>query len=211
MTSSEITSGSFAVWCLRTLMLATKGFLYADSPLLHHASMLSTCAPQALLHFSQRTAAPAEGRQSGPAALCQCCVPCVAVCLAADPEEMRYLLAMAHRALYDGHYGALASLYVTARDVTIDAPGVDVRAVRLGGDRVVVWYGEDDAFVPPSHGAWLAQHFGAQVRMLNGYGHAGATVIDMAQFLEVLIGPAPETYYEDMYGGPVDLDDAIIR
>ena len=79
-----------------------------------------------------------------------------------------------------------ALMYMMARDVALDLPGLDPRNVELSGDRVVVWYAADDEDCPPSHGKWLAEHFGARTRVFDGYGHIGGAVIDHAGFLEEL-------------------------
>lgn len=76
-----------------------------------------------------------------------------------------------------------AMMYMMARDVALDLPGLDPRNVALSGDRVVVWYAADDEDCPPSHGKWLAEHFGARTRVFEGYGHIGGALIDHAGFL----------------------------
>ncbi len=40
--------------------------------------------------------------------------------------------------------------------------------------------------IPPSHGKWLAEHFGARTRVFDGYGHIGGAFIDHAGFLREL-------------------------
>ena len=77
-------------------------------------------------------------------------------------------------------------MYMMARDVALDLPGLDPRNVPLTGDRVVVWYAADDEDCPPSHGKWLAEHFGARTRIFEGYGHIGGAFIDQPAFLEEL-------------------------
>ena len=79
-----------------------------------------------------------------------------------------------------------AMMYMMARDVALDLPGLDPRNVELSGDRVVVWYAADDEDCPPSHGKWLAEHFGARTRVFDGYGHIGGALIDHAGFLKEL-------------------------
>ena len=78
-------------------------------------------------------------------------------------------------------------MYMMARDVALDLPGLDPRNVRLSGDRVVVWYAADDEDCPASHGKWLAEHFGARTRVFEGYGHLGGAVIDHPGFLRELM------------------------
>ncbi len=77
-------------------------------------------------------------------------------------------------------------MYMMARDVALDLPGLDPRNVPLTGDRVVVWYAADDEDCPPSHGKWLAEHFGARTRVFEGYGHIGGAFIDHPAFLREL-------------------------
>ncbi|MCY4011547.1 MAG: hypothetical protein OXG82_02395 [Gammaproteobacteria bacterium] len=77
-------------------------------------------------------------------------------------------------------------MYMMARDVALDLPGLDPRNVTLSGDRVVVWYAADDEDCPPSHGKWLAEHFGARTRVFEGYGHLGGALIDHPGFLREL-------------------------
>ncbi len=79
-----------------------------------------------------------------------------------------------------------AMMYMMARDVALDLPGLDPRNVALSGDRVVVWYAADDEDCPPSHGKWLAEHFRARTRVFEGYGHIGGALIDHAGFLREL-------------------------
>lgn len=79
-----------------------------------------------------------------------------------------------------------ALMYMMARDVALDLPGLDPRNVELSGDRVVVWYAADDEDCPPSHGKWLSEHFGARTRVFAGYGHIGGALIDHAGFLKEL-------------------------
>ena len=81
-----------------------------------------------------------------------------------------------------------AMMYMMARDVALDLPGLDPRNVELAGDRVVVWYAADDEDCPPSHGKWLAEHFGAKTRVFEGYGHIGGAMIDHAGFIRELTG-----------------------
>lgn len=81
-----------------------------------------------------------------------------------------------------------AMLYMMARDVALDLPGLDPRNVELSGDRVVVWYAADDEDCPPSHGEWLAKHFGARTRVFDGYGHVGGAMIDHGGFIRELMG-----------------------
>ena len=81
-----------------------------------------------------------------------------------------------------------AMMYMMARDVALDLPGLDPRNVELAGDRVVVWYAADDEDCPPSHGKWLAEHFGARTRVFEGYGHIGGAMIDHAGFIRELTG-----------------------
>lgn len=80
------------------------------------------------------------------------------------------------------------TLHMMASDVGLDLPGLDPRKIELSDDRVVVWYAADDADCPPSHGEWLAKHFRAKTRVLDGYGHFGGAYIDQPQFIEELIG-----------------------
>ena len=94
------------------------------------------------------------------------------------PEELRAMT---------GSTIPLESLtYMMARDVALDLPGLDPRNVTLSGDRVVVWYAPDDEDCPPSHGKWLAEHFGARTRVFEGYGHLGGALIDHPGFLREL-------------------------
>ena len=79
-----------------------------------------------------------------------------------------------------------ALMYMMARDVGLDLPGLDPRNVALSGNRVVVWYAADDEDCPPSHGKWLAEHFRARTRVFEGYGHIGGALIDHAGFLAEL-------------------------
>lgn len=81
-----------------------------------------------------------------------------------------------------------AMLYMMAKDVAMDLPGLDPRNVELSGDRVVVWYASDDEDCHPSHGEWLAKHYKAKTRVFEGYGHLGGAVIDHPQFLAELVG-----------------------
>jgi pimeloyl-ACP methyl ester carboxylesterase len=81
-----------------------------------------------------------------------------------------------------------AMLYMMASDVALDLPELDRRNIGLSGDRVVVWYADDDEDCPPSHGRWLAKHFQARTRVFDGYGHAGGAVIDHPRFIEELMG-----------------------
>lgn len=83
-----------------------------------------------------------------------------------------------------------AVLYMMAKDVALDLPGLEPRDIELSGDRVVVWYADDDEDCPPSHGAWLAEHFRAKTRVFDGYGHIGGAVIDHAKFIEELMSGA---------------------
>ncbi len=47
--------------------------------------------------------------------------------------------------------------------------GFDLAAIEVA---VAIWWGDDDRFVPPSHGEWLAASVaGAEARMLPGEGH----------------------------------------
>ena len=82
-----------------------------------------------------------------------------------------------------------ALMYMMARDVALDLPGLDPRNVELSGDRVVVWYAADDEDCPPSHGKWLAEHFRARTRVFEGYGHIGGALIDHPAFLAELTRP----------------------
>ena len=77
-------------------------------------------------------------------------------------------------------------MYMMARDVALDLPGLDPREIALSGERVVVWYAADDEDCPPSHGKWLAEHFGARARVFEGYGHLGGALIDHPGFLREL-------------------------
>jgi hypothetical protein len=85
-------------------------------------------------------------------------------------------------------------LYMAAKDVLLDTPGLDVRKLRTDGfvsmDKVIVWYAEDDLDCPPSHGKWLADHFQAHTRSMRGEGgHEGAAmVVDHEQFIGELVG-----------------------
>ena len=85
-------------------------------------------------------------------------------------------------------HGADALLFMMAREVALDLPGVDPRNIDLSGERVVVWFADDDGDCPPSHGAWLASHFSANTRVFDGYGHVGGACIDHPQFVEALMG-----------------------
>ena len=80
-----------------------------------------------------------------------------------------------------------AVLYMMARDVALDLPGLDPRNIELAGDRVVVWYAADDEDCPSAHGEWLAKHFGARTRVFDGYGHIGGALIDHPQFIQELM------------------------
>ncbi|MCY3810699.1 MAG: hypothetical protein OXH15_02775 [Gammaproteobacteria bacterium] len=77
-------------------------------------------------------------------------------------------------------------MYMMARDVALDLPGLDPRNVMLSGNRVVVWYAADDEDCPPSPEKWLSEHFGARTRVFEGYGHLGGALIDYAGFLREL-------------------------
>ena len=79
-------------------------------------------------------------------------------------------------------------LYMMAKDVALDLAGFDPRNIELSGDRVVVWYAAADEDCPPSHGKWLAEHFGARTRAFEGYGHIGGAMIDHAGFIRELTG-----------------------
>jgi len=79
-----------------------------------------------------------------------------------------------------------ASMYMMARDVALDLPGLDPRNIEHSGNTVVVWYAADDEDCPPSHGEWLAKHFRAKTRIFDGYGHLGGGLIDHPLFLEAL-------------------------
>ena len=104
---------------------------------------------------------------------------------------MDYFLAMKKNILYEGHYKN-GALYAFASDVTVGDPGFEFGSVPLDSTRLVIWYGLDDNFMPPSHGAWLVEHFRpAKVRRLEGFRHAGASTVDMAGFLDELIGLVP--------------------
>mmetsp|Transcript_38969 Transcript_38969/g.70943 ORF Transcript_38969/g.70943 Transcript_38969/m.70943 type:complete len:332 (-) Transcript_38969:44-1039(-) len=79
-----------------------------------------------------------------------------------------------------------ATMYMMAKDVALDCPGLDPRRIDLPSDRIVVWYAADDSDCPPSHGEWLANHMQAKKRVFDGYGHPGGCLIDMDAFFETL-------------------------
>jgi pimeloyl-ACP methyl ester carboxylesterase len=101
------------------------------------------------------------------------------------PEEFAWLSSIPERLFAQG---GDSMLYMMAKDVALDLPGLDPRNIRFSGDRVVVWYAADDEDCPPSHGEWLAQHYSAKTRILDGYGHGGGALVDHPQFLEDLMG-----------------------
>jgi len=79
-------------------------------------------------------------------------------------------------------------LFMLAEDVALDCPGLDIRSIQHKEDQVIVWYADDDTDCPPSHGKWLAEHFGGNHnRVLSGYGHLGASSIDNPEFVDVLV------------------------
>lgn len=105
------------------------------------------------------------------------------------PDFAHFSAEYGSRALFTGHYKLEALLYALARDVVLEAPGLDVKKVQMEGDRVVVWWGSDDEDCPPSHGKWLADHFKTPHRReLSGFGHEGAAgCVDHTGFLTMLM------------------------
>ena len=96
------------------------------------------------------------------------------------------------RGLFHGYYGLEAMLYFSAQDILLDLPDLKVRGLAnrgfKGKEKVLIWYGQDDEESPPSHGKWMAMHFEAECRILNGFKHIGASAVqDHETFLERLV------------------------
>ena len=86
----------------------------------------------------------------------------------------------------------------SAKDQIIDNPiaNVDPRelAQKLPGDRISVWYCEDDDDVPPAHTKWLAEEClkAKKTRIVNGYGHDGACSLFMSDWYKEMLDLWPE-------------------
>jgi pimeloyl-ACP methyl ester carboxylesterase len=53
---------------------------------------------------------------------------------------------------------------------------------------VTLWHGHDDRFVPPAHGAWLAEHVaGASAHLLDGHGHLSLALAHFDEILDELV------------------------
>jgi pimeloyl-ACP methyl ester carboxylesterase len=63
--------------------------------------------------------------------------------------------------------------------------GFDVGAIDVP---VTIWQGEEDRFVPPGHGRWLAEHVsGAEARLLPQVGHLSLNIGHYGEVLDELI------------------------
>jgi pimeloyl-ACP methyl ester carboxylesterase len=56
---------------------------------------------------------------------------------------------------------------------------------------VTLWHGSEDRFVPPPHGAWLAEHVaGARAHLLDGHGHLSLAVAHFGEILDDMLDTA---------------------
>jgi hypothetical protein len=83
-------------------------------------------------------------------------------------------------------------MHLVAKDVALDAPGVDAREISaqdIPMDRRLVWYAADDHDCPPSHGKWLAEvgWKGCHSRVFEGYDHSGGAFLDYEEFVDSVL------------------------
>merc|ERR1712232_596135 len=83
-------------------------------------------------------------------------------------------------------------MYFQAKEVLLDEDaGLNVRKLKedgfVGAEKVLVWWTDNDADTPGSHGKWLAAFFEAEERMLPKAHHTGACDWDHDQYLEALV------------------------
>jgi pimeloyl-ACP methyl ester carboxylesterase len=102
------------------------------------------------------------------------------------PKEAAYLQKLV------AHFPADTMMHLMAKDVALDAPGVDYREISsqdIPMDQRIVWYAADDHDCPPSHGKWLAEvgWQGCHNRVFDGYDHYGGSFLDYEEFMDTLI------------------------
>jgi len=116
------------------------------------------------------------------------------------PEIAEFSKENVKRAFFFGHYGMLGALLISAPDTTL-APGIDLKNLQHTGDRVIIWYGDDDGDVPPSHSKYVVELLKPkEVRVFNGHGHEGACAIEMEKFYELLVKPVEKTAADPSLG-----------
>jgi hypothetical protein len=115
-----------------------------------------------------------------------------------DHKDTAQMVVHMNAKLFTAHYGALAMPLYAAKDQLLDNPiaNVDPRelAEKLPGDRISVWYCEQDTDVPPAHTKWLAEEClkAKKIRIVNGYDHDGACALFMSDWYKEMLDLWPE-------------------
>ena len=95
-------------------------------------------------------------------------------------EFADYMAAVAHGALAEGVWGWLDDDVAFLGDWGFDLATVE--------RPVTIWQGEQDRFVPPAHGEWLAGHVaGARRRVRADHGHLSLVADSYGEVLDDLI------------------------
>jgi pimeloyl-ACP methyl ester carboxylesterase len=95
-------------------------------------------------------------------------------------EFAEFLAASTHTALANGPWGWFDDDLAFVRDW-----GFDVSKIERP---VTVWHGQQDRFVPFSHGQWLLEHVpGGNARLFPDQGHLSLTVSAYGEILDDLL------------------------
>jgi pimeloyl-ACP methyl ester carboxylesterase len=95
-------------------------------------------------------------------------------------EYADFAAASIRDALSSGVWGWFDDDLALLGDWAFGLDGIDVP--------VSIWHGHEDRFVPPAHGAWLAEHVsGPSVHLLDGHGHLSLAVAHFDQILDDML------------------------